>query len=75
MEIQFTTQIFKEGRAALWSRFSKRRATCDHMDFTKPDVLRPVVIPKYAVPSFAIKNNLRTAGITRERDFALLGET
>ena len=44
------------------------------MVFVKGGVLRPVVIPKYAaVPVFIIKNNLRTAGISRERYFELLG--
>jgi len=38
-------------------------------------VISPVVIPKYAaVPVFVIKNNLRTAGISRERYFEVLGE-
>jgi hypothetical protein len=38
-------------------------------------VNRPVVIPKYAaVPVFIIKNNLRTAGISRDRYFELLEE-
>ena len=47
----------------------------DHMMFVKPGVLRPVVIPKYfAVPVFIIKNNLRTAGISRERYFELLSK-
>ena len=33
-----------------------------------------LVIPKYAaIPVFIIKNNLRTAGMTRERYFELLG--
>jgi hypothetical protein len=46
------------------------------MVFTKPGVIRPVVIPKYdAIPVFIIKNNLRTAGMTRERYFELLGQT
>ena len=45
----------------------------DHLVYVKPGVLRPVVIPKYtAVPVFIIKNNLRTAGISRERYFELL---
>ena len=45
----------------------------DHMVFTKPGVIRPVVIPKYAsVPVFVIKNNLRTAGLSRERYLKLL---
>jgi hypothetical protein len=47
----------------------------DHMVFTKPGVIRRVVIPKYAaVPVFIIKNNLRTAGISRDRYFELLGK-
>jgi predicted RNA binding protein YcfA (HicA-like mRNA interferase family) len=46
----------------------------DHMIFTKPGVIRPVVIPKYsAVPVFIIKNNLRSAGIPRDRYLDLLG--
>ena len=45
------------------------------MVFTKPGVIRPVVIPQYAsVPVFVIKNNPRTAGISRERYFELLSE-
>jgi predicted RNA binding protein YcfA (HicA-like mRNA interferase family) len=47
----------------------------DHMVFVKPGVIRPVVIPRYpAVPVFIIKNNLRTAGISRDRYFELLGQ-
>lgn len=46
------------------------------MVLTKPGVIRPVVIPKYAaIPVFIIKNNLRTAGMTRERYFELLGQS
>ena len=45
----------------------------DHLVYTKAGVLRPVVIPKYAaIPVFIIKNNLRSAGISRERYFELL---
>ncbi len=51
------------------------RTEGDHMVFTKPGVIRPVVIPRYAaVPVFIIKNNLRTAGISRERYFERLGQ-
>ena len=47
----------------------------DHLVYTKAGVLRPVVIPKYSsVPVFIIKNNLRTAGISRDRYFELLGK-
>jgi predicted RNA binding protein YcfA (HicA-like mRNA interferase family) len=49
------------------------REEVDHMIFTKPGVIRPVVIPKYAsVPVFIIRNNLRTSGMSRERYFELL---
>jgi hypothetical protein len=44
------------------------------MMFTKPGVIRPAVIPKYqSVPVFVIKNNLRTARMSRERYLQLLG--
>ena len=43
------------------------------MVFTKLGVIRPLVIPKYAaVPVFVIRNNLRTAGMTRDRYLDLL---
>jgi predicted RNA binding protein YcfA (HicA-like mRNA interferase family) len=45
----------------------------DHMVFTKAGCVRPVVIPKYAaVPVFIVKNNLRVAGMSRDRYFELL---
>jgi len=47
----------------------------DHMIFTKPGILRPLVVPRYdAVPVFIIKNLLRTAQIDRERYFELLDD-
>ena len=50
------------------------RTEGDHLVFTKPGIARPVVIPKYSsVPNFIIRNNLRTAGMSRERYFELLG--
>ena len=55
--------------------FTHVRTEGDHMVFTKPGVIRPVVIPKYQeVPVFIIKNNLRTAGISRDRYFLLLNQ-
>jgi hypothetical protein len=40
----------------------------DHYVYTKPGVIRPVVIPEWPqIPVFIIKNNLRTAGISREK--------
>jgi predicted RNA binding protein YcfA (HicA-like mRNA interferase family) len=51
------------------------RTEGDHMVFTKPGIIRPIVIPKYAaVPTFIIKNNLRSAGMSRERYLELLGD-
>jgi len=45
------------------------------MIFITAGVLRPVVVPKYrSIPVFIIKNNLRTAGMSRERYFELLGQ-
>ena len=45
----------------------------DHMIFTKRGVLRPIVIPKYKhVPVFIIKNNMRSAGMGRERYLKLV---
>ena len=53
--------------------FRLTREHGDHMVFTKPGVIRPVVIPRYdPVPVFIIKNNLRSAGMSRERYFELL---
>lgn len=53
--------------------FRCTREEGDHLIYTKPGVIRPVVIPRYrAVPVFVIKNNLRTAGMSRERYFELL---
>lgn len=47
----------------------------DHFVYTKEGVPRPVVIPDWKeVPVFIIKNNLRTAGLTRDEYFGLLAE-
>ena len=44
-----------------------------HVVYTKPGVSRPIVIPAYrSIPVFVIKNNLRSAGLSRERYFELL---
>jgi predicted RNA binding protein YcfA (HicA-like mRNA interferase family) len=51
------------------------RTEGDHLVYTKEAVARPVVIPdRAAVPVFIIKNNLRTAGISRDEYFSLLKE-
>ncbi|MBI4653203.1 type II toxin-antitoxin system HicA family toxin [Candidatus Kuenenbacteria bacterium] len=45
----------------------------DHLILIKPGVSRPIIIPMYdEIPVFVIKNNLRTAGISREKYFQLL---
>lgn len=46
-----------------------------HRSYTKPGVLRPVVIPTYnEVPVAIIRKNLQTAGISRDEYFRLLGD-
>jgi len=47
----------------------------DHYVYTKPGIARPVVIPEWPeVPVFIIKNNLRTANISRDEYFELLSK-
>ena len=62
-------------QAAIFERdgfvFDRQRG--DHLIYTKPGVIRPLVIPAYhEVPVFIIKNLLRTAAMTREGYFELL---
>jgi predicted RNA binding protein YcfA (HicA-like mRNA interferase family) len=53
--------------------FNFDRQRGDHLIYTKPGLIRPLVIPIYdQVPVFIIKNLLRTAGMSRERYFELL---
>ncbi|HBR18207.1 MAG TPA: hypothetical protein DD725_11505 [Deltaproteobacteria bacterium] len=53
--------------------FKCARIKGDHFVYTKQNISRPVVIPDWKeVPVFIIKNNLRTAGLTREEYFSLL---
>jgi len=55
--------------------FSCVRIEGDHYVYTKDGVARPVVIPDWReIPVFIIKNNLRSANISREEYFALLAE-
>ena len=54
--------------------FTFARQSGDHLIYVKPGVARPLVIPTYkSVPVFIIRNLLRTAGMSRERYFELLG--
>ncbi|MDO8558954.1 MAG: type II toxin-antitoxin system HicA family toxin [bacterium] len=53
--------------------FRHRSTKGDHLIYTKVGISRPIVVPKYEeIPVFVIKNNLKSAGITRERYFELL---
>jgi predicted RNA binding protein YcfA (HicA-like mRNA interferase family) len=46
-----------------------------HRAYVKPDIARPLIIPTYTeVPVAIIRNNLKTAGITRDEYFRLLEE-
>ncbi len=45
----------------------------DHLIYVKEGVSRPLVIPKQeSLPLFIIKDDLKVAGISRERYFELL---
>ncbi|MFQ5661833.1 MAG: type II toxin-antitoxin system HicA family toxin [Candidatus Paceibacteria bacterium] len=69
-------------RPISWRKLSKifeldgwtlSRIKGDHMVYTKDGFLRPVVIPRDSVVEvFIIKNNIKTAMISRERYFELL---
>ena len=53
--------------------FNVVRQKGDHLVLTKPGISRPIIIPAYnEIPVFVVKNNLRIAGISRERYFQLL---
>jgi predicted RNA binding protein YcfA (HicA-like mRNA interferase family) len=67
---QVLVRVFERGG------FRCARQEAEHIIYSRPGVARPVVISKYhAVPVFIIKQNLRSAGISRERYFELLDET
>ena len=49
------------------------RQVGDHRSYVKPGIARPVVIPTYKeIDTDIILSNMRTAGMSRERYFALL---
>ena len=53
--------------------FQFRRQAGDHMILAKSGILRPIVIPTYdEIDVEIIKSNMRTAGMSRARYFALL---
>jgi predicted RNA binding protein YcfA (HicA-like mRNA interferase family) len=52
-------------------RFARQEGS--YRSYTKPGISRPIVIPPYdEVPVSIIRNNLKTAEITREEYFVLL---
>ena len=60
-------------RVFLAAGFEFARQEGSHRSYIKKGILRPVVIPTYEeIPVSVIRNNLRTAGITREEYFRLL---
>jgi predicted RNA binding protein YcfA (HicA-like mRNA interferase family) len=49
------------------------RQAGSHRSYTRPGTSRPVVIPAYdEVPVAIVKNNLKTAGISRDEYLRLL---
>jgi len=53
--------------------FHFQRQRGDHLVYSKPGIPRPLVIPMYdQIPVFIIRNNLRSARMSRERYFELL---
>lgn len=53
--------------------FQFARQEGSHRSYLKSGVARPVVIPAYReIPVFIIRNNLKTAGISRDEYFRLL---
>jgi len=60
-------------RVFLAAGFTFARQVGSHRTYTKPGVLRPLVLPAYdEVPVSIIRNNLRTAGLSREEFFDFL---
>jgi predicted RNA binding protein YcfA (HicA-like mRNA interferase family) len=62
-------------RVFLAAGFRFVRQEGSHRSYVKAGIARPVVIPTYReVPVFIIRNNLKTAGLSREDYFRLLDE-
>lgn len=73
---KFTPEHWRTVEAIfLASGFRFVRQEGSHRSYVKDGVARPVVIPAYKdVPVFIIRNNLKTAGLSRDEYFALLGK-
>ena len=53
--------------------FTFARQESSHRSYTRPGLSRPIVIPMYdEVPVPIIRNNLKTAGTSRDEYFRLL---
>ena len=53
--------------------FKYARQEGSHRSYVKPGIATPVVIPTYdEIPVSIIRNNLKTAGISRDEYFSLL---
>jgi predicted RNA binding protein YcfA (HicA-like mRNA interferase family) len=62
-------------RVLLSAGFRLARQEGSHRSYVKAGILRPIVIPTYQeVPVSIIRNNLKTAGISRDEYFRLLRE-
>lgn len=62
-------------RVFLAAGFRFVRQEGSHRSYVGQGVARPVVIPAYRkVPVFVIRNNLKTAGISRDEYFRLLDQ-
>ena len=60
-------------RVFLGAGFRFARQVGSHRSYVKEGVLRPVVIPTYdEVPVAIIRNNIKTAGMSREEFLRLL---
>jgi predicted RNA binding protein YcfA (HicA-like mRNA interferase family) len=60
-------------RVFLAAGFVFARQEGSHRTYVKPGLSRPVVIPTYnEIPISIIRNNLRTAGLSRDEFFRLL---
>jgi len=56
---------------AVGFRFARQEGS--HRSYTKAGISRPIVIPTYdEIPVSVIRNNLKTAGISRDECFRLL---
>lgn len=52
-------------------RFVRQQGS--HRSYVKPGIARPIVIPTYTeIPVSLIRNNLKTAGLSRDEYFSLL---